>query len=140
MCSTLCVVGKKNADMDQMNKHCKVYVGGNTITSLIDTGVENTKGDWSFIVSAGSPIRHNSLRRYMYFLGGDKDILYPVVDRKIWFDEATINGILMNKKAIQEVGKMGDNNYNLKLIKLLWTVNAIKHNYIFKAIVGARLI
>lgn len=138
--SLLCVIGKKGVNTDQLSKYCKVYVGGNTITSLIDVGVENTSADWSFIVTAGTPIRYNSLKKHIYFLRDDKDILYPVVDRKMWFDEATVNGILLKTNVIQEVGKMGDNNYNLQLIKLLWTLSAIAKGYRFKAIVGGRLI
>jgi hypothetical protein len=138
--SILCVVGSKSVNVELLGNYCKVYVGGNTITSLIDVGMENMKTDWSFIITAGTPVRRNSLKKHIYFLRSEKDILYPVVDRKIWFDEATVNGILLPTNAIKEVGKMGDNNHSLKLIKLLWTLTAIERGFRFKALVGARLI
>lgn len=66
--------------------------------------------------------------------------MYPVVDRKHAFDEATINGILMPKQAINEVGPFGDNNRSIQLVKMLWALQALNKGYKFKALVGARLV
>jgi len=138
-CGALCVLGKK-VDVPENRRYADLVQGGNTITSLIDAGLKNSKTDWCFVLVAGTYLRSYSLRKYEYFCRSDKDILYPVVDRKYAFDEATVNGILMPKKAVQEVGPFGDNNHSIQLVKMLWALQALNKNYKFKALVGARLI
>jgi len=139
-CGALCVVGKKAQGILENKQFADVVQGGDTITSLIDAGVKNSKTDWCFIVTAGTFLRTHSLRKYEHFWRSEKDILYPVVDRKYAFDEATINGVLMPKKAIEEVGSFGDHNHNIQLVKMLWVLQAVNLGYKFKALVGARLV
>lgn len=139
-CKTLCVLGNKNIEVNENKQYAEVVQGGNTITSLIDAGIKKSKTDWCFVVIAGTYLRSTSLRRYEYFLRSDKDILYPVVDRKFAFDEASLNGILMPKKAIEDVGIFGDNNRSIQVVKMLWALQAIDLGYRFLAIVGARLV
>lgn len=139
-CGALCVVGKKAVGTFECKQYADVVEGGNTITSLIDAGVKNAKTDWCFIITSGTYLRSKSLRKYENFCRSEKDILYPVVDRKYAFDEATINGILMPKKAIQEVGCFGDDNHSIQLVKMLWVLQAMNKGYKFKALIGARLV
>lgn len=126
------VIGAKADDSNQIK-------GGNTITSLMDAGLKKTKTEWCLITMAGTYIRHYHLRKYGLFLKDEKEILYPVVNKKYAFDEATINGILIHKKAIEDVGTFGDDNWNIQLVKMLWAIKAIDKGYRFKALVGARL-
>lgn len=126
------VIGAKAEDDSQIK-------GGSTITSLIDAGFKNTKTEWCLITMAGTYIRHYHLRKYGLFLKDEKEILYPVVNKKYAFDEATINGILINRKAIEDVGAFGDGNWNIQLVKMLWAIKAIDRGYRFVALVGARL-
>lgn len=138
--STLCVIPKGAPEKVENQVHTKVVEGGNTITSLINAGIEAAKTEWCMVVFAGTFLRYSSLRKYKTFCTTDKDILYPVVDFKWAFDEASLNGLLMPRKAIKEVGKFGDANHDIPLIKLLWGLDAAAKGYQFKALVGARLI
>lgn len=63
-CGALCVVGKKAADVIECKQYADVVFGGNTVTSLIDVGVKNSKTDWCFITTAGTYLRNRSLRKY----------------------------------------------------------------------------
>ena len=134
-----CAVGKKHYDLAELQRHCQVTVGGDTITSLIDAGLKANKKKWSFILSSGTFLRHYSLRKYECFCKNEKDILFPVVDRKWTFDEATINGLLMPTQVHKDVGPLGDGNHDIHLVKLLWWLDAHAKGYKFKALVGARL-
>jgi DNA gyrase/topoisomerase IV subunit A len=138
-CKTLCVLGTK-LELEENQKYAEVVQGGNTMTSLIDKGVSHIKTDWGFVIIAGTRIKPNNLHKYEYFCRDNKDILYPVVERKFAFDEASINGILMHRQTIKDVGLFGDNNHSIKLVKLLWALTAIEKGYHFKAIVGGRLV
>lgn len=139
-CSLLCVVGKDAKEQQENKRYAPIVEGGKTITSLIDAGVEATKKEWCMIIQAGTYLRSTSLKKYEYFQREEKEILYPVVDRIYAFDEASINGLVMPKSAIKEVGKFGDNNHSIQLVKLLWGIQAIDKGYKFKALVGARLV
>lgn len=134
------VVGKTMSIQDTKNleSYCPVYKGGATITSLIDEGLEKCGTNWGFITVIGSWLTEKKIDKYKYFAKSDKDVLFPVIDRKIYFDEGSINGILINKKAIKEVGKFGDEEEDIRIAKLLWCVAAIDKKYIFKGIVGCK--
>jgi len=135
-----CVVSSEAKDIEEMKKVCPIKIGGRTITSLINEGIEKSKQEWVFILMAGVWLHANSLRKYELFLESDREILYPVVDRKIGFDEATINGILMSKKAFQSIGKFSDQNHSITLVKMIWAIDALALGFKFKALVGARLL
>lgn len=137
--SCLCVVGKQE-DISENSKHSKTIQGGNTVTSFIDAGLEESRTDWCMMISAGTFLRSTSLKKFEYFQREDKDILYPVVDRLYAFDEASINGLIIPRIAYKEVGKFGDNNHSIQLVKMLWGLQAINKGYKFKAIVGSRLV
>ena len=135
------MVGQDATDNNilELSAHAKVYRGGKTITSLIDEGVSKTELPWCFFVMAGGWLKENLVRKYLYFRRSDKDILFPVIDRKIWFDEGSINGIMVHRTAFTEVGLMGDDEPDINVAKLLWAMRAIEHKYTFKGIVGAQL-
>jgi hypothetical protein len=126
-------------NVKSLQPFCRVVHGGKTITSLIDAGMTEVAGDWKLIVMAGSPVRYTTLKKYRRFATSDKDILYPVVDSKYVFDEASINGILMREKTYEDVGPFGDGLADLREAKLLWAARAVEKSYQFKALVGARL-
>lgn len=138
--SVRCVVGKKNHDIEELKKHCQVSVGGDTITSLIDTGMKDNTKKWSFVVTSGTFLRHYSLRKYECFCKSEKDIMFPIVDRKWKFSEATLNGLLLPTKVYSDVGPLGDSNSDIGLVKLLWGIIAKAHGYRLIGLVGARLI
>jgi hypothetical protein len=141
---TACVamVGGNASDSDlrDLSRITQVYRGGKTITSLIDVGAKKLKTDWVITISAGVRIKYNIIKKYGTFLKSNKDILFPVIDRKHLFHEASINGILLSREAIEDVGEFGDEVEDLVSAKLLWAGEALNKGYKFKALVGAKLI
>lgn len=143
----LCVVGNDatKAEIAEFNLVCDTFKGKDTITSLINLGIKKSKIDWNVLIFAGSWLRPSLHRKFDLFVKSEKDILFPVVDRKTNFVDGSMNGIMLHKKTFQEVGefatapmqKAGSND--LELIKLFWTLDAIEKGCTFKAIMGMKV-
>lgn len=122
-----------------IGKLCPCYKGGTTITSLFNAGINASPCDeWNFIVIAGSWIRPLLDRKYSYFIESERDILFPIVDRKMNFVDGTINGILVYKGTYLSVGPMDDKN-PLEICKLFWAMDAVDRGCRFKAVLGTRI-
>lgn len=136
----ICIVGAEttNTDINALSHHCPVYCGGYTITSLIDEGIRRSQTEWTLIIVAGAVLKINMLKKYEYFTRTDKDILFPVVDRRFLFHEGSINGILVNKKVIEDVGFINDEEGDIVKAKLYWWARAVEKGYKFKSLVGVR--
>lgn len=126
-------------EVKEIKKLCPCYKGGSTITSIINAGMQNAPcKEWNFIVMGGSWVRGLLNKKMSYFIEGEKDILFPIVDRKMYFVDATINGILIHKKAFDEIGLFSNDN-PLEICKLMWADEAIEKGYRFKAVLGASI-
>jgi hypothetical protein len=137
----LCVVGNNATaqDVKEFATICPIVKAGGTITSLINLGVKKTNTKYCYVIMAGCLVRNTILKKYDVFLKDEKDILYSVVDRSAWlFPDATINGMLLGKHIMQEVGDFSD-DHGIMESKLLWAGNAIAHGYKLKGIVGTKL-
>jgi hypothetical protein len=135
-------VVEKNAHVENiktLEKYCHVYKAGETITSLIDCGMSKMNSLWRLIVVSGTPIRYSILKKFKLFITDEKDIVFPVINRKYLWDESSINGIFLHKNAC-EIGEFGDEAVDISEAKLLWAGKAIDKGYKFKGIVGGRLI
>lgn len=141
-CPCVSVVGNNTTkdDIIDLSKYSRISVGGKTIMSLIDRGMEEIDRDWCLVVVSGGAIRSSILYKYAYFTKSDKDILFPVIDKKYLFYEASINGILLNSGTYKNVGKFGDEEISIQDAKLYWSDRAIERGCKFKAIVGARFV
>ena len=128
----------KNQTFKEMNEICQTYKGNETYTSLINTGMKNPPADWNFIVIAGTYIRRMLDSKYSIFIESEKDILFPIVDKKCDFFEATINGLLLHKNCLKKIGKMAEIG-PYEICKLMWALDAIEKGYKFKAILGVKL-
>lgn len=140
-CSCLCVVGENATpdDLKEISKICVVSKAGATITSLINVGVNESKKKWCFIIMSGVLVRPTILKKYNYFLKDEKDILYSVVNNKTWtFDSATINGILLHKNAIKDIGNFIDED-SISNTKSHWGALALEKGYKLKGIVGNKI-
>lgn len=142
----LCVVGKDaiKQELDEMSRFCKTIQGENTITSLINRGMAEVEADWNAIVFAGSWITSGLYRKFCLFVKDQRDILFPVVNRKTNFVEGSMNGLIVHRETFREVGKLpgimhktGVND--LELLKLFWAIAAIDKGCHFKAIVGMKV-
>jgi hypothetical protein len=123
----------------EMGKMCPCYRASTTITSMINLGMEVTPcEEWNFITIAGSWIRPLLDRKYSYFIENEKDILFPIVERKMNFVDGSINGILVYKGTYHMIGPMDDKN-PLEICKLFWAMDAVDKGCRFKAVLGTRV-
>ena len=138
--SMTCVVqeGTREDDVEMVETICPVFVGGKTITSLINTALRNGGPEWNLIVVAGSWVQKNIDHKFAYFSESNKDIMFPVSNRQCNFIDGTINGIMMHRSTFDEVGKFSDAN-PLEICKMLWAMKAIENGCKFKAIVGTQI-
>jgi hypothetical protein len=145
---SICVVGNDANDNDikEMSMLCPTYKGEDTITSLVNLGMEAIKNEWAFIVFGGSRLPRSIEKKWDSFCKADTTILFPVVDSKYNFVDGSFNGVLINKAFFKKVGDFPTNTmqkYGLndfEFAKMLWTIDAINHKAEFKAIVGMRII
>ncbi len=137
----ICVLPSECHKDDQkiINTVCKSYTGGSTITSLINVGMKNTPcNEWNFIVMGGTWVKNGLSKKYSYFIDSEKDILFPIVDRKTNFIDGSINGILWHKKTYESIEPLSNDN-PLEICKLMFTMGAIEKGCKFKAVLGAQI-
>lgn len=132
-------------EMDEMNSHSESIKGSNTITSLINVGMKNTKAPWNVIVFAGSWIRSSLYTKFDAFVKSEKDILFPVVDWHYNFVDGSMNGIILHRDTFAEVGDFPTDNVqqyeggDLEFSKIWWALGALEKGCVFKAIVGMKI-
>lgn len=129
-----------NKELQEFKVLGDVVKGRDTYTSMINEGLGRTKTEWNFIVFAGSIVKYRFYHKYSYFLEDNKDILFPIADGKYNFIDGTMNGILIHKNAIKDIGDMPEEDMPLETAKLIWASNAVTNGYRFKAIAGARIV
>jgi len=136
----ICVLddSANDQDMREISNICQAYRGKGTYSSLINLGMQYAPADWNFLIMAGTSLRSKLDQKFSYFIDNDKDILFPIVDRKYNFVEGTLNGLFINKKTYQEIGNMADNN-PLEICKLMWALDALDKGCRFKAIANSKL-
>lgn len=138
--SCICVVDNQatKEDVALIKEICPVYKGGSTVTSLINVGMRHSPTEWAFLVFAGTTVRSKMNQKYSFFMNSEKDVVYPVANNKNNFIDATLNGLLINKKFFKEVGEFEEEG-SLEEIKCEWACRAMAHECKFKSIVGAKL-
>jgi hypothetical protein len=124
-------------DLGDLAKIGLVVKGEDSLTSQINIGMAKTKcKEWNFIIQAGTWVQGLLDMKFSQFIESEKDILFPILNKKITFTEASWNGTLIHKETIKKLGPFPDNNPE-DVCKLLWTIEAIELGYKFKAIVGS---
>ena len=144
----LAVVGDDATDTDlqELNRISPTIRAENTITSLINYGMEKIESEWAFILFSGSHIPPNLEKKIAQFAKKETDVLFPVIDRKCDFVSGSFNGVLINKKFFEKVGDFATSNMqkvgmnDFEMAKLLWALDAIEQGVTFKAIVGMKVI
>ncbi len=138
----LSVVGEDahDSELKEFNREVRTVRAGKTITSLMNKGLSESRSKWNFMIMAGTRMKHGVMKKFMYFAKDERCILYPVVDRKWAFDEASINGIMLHKAAFEDIGPFAEKENDIDLVKLFWAMEAIEKGYCFRAIVGGRLV
>jgi len=123
-------------EMQEMLSICPTFKGKGTITSLMNLGVSKCKSQWALIIMAGSWIRAGMPRKYAKFITDERDIMFPIVMKKWNFVDGSINGLLMHKTALKEIGKFKEKGDRFDMCKLMWGLDAMDRGYKFKAIHG----
>lgn len=144
---SVCIVGSDatKSEIDEMKELCPTYKGKNKITSLINAGMRHCKSEWGMFVFAGARITKFLERTISHFVTDPKDIIYPVYEDKHNFIDASLNGVMINKKTFKEIGKWPDNDMEKEgfdefgMAKLLWSVDAVNAGCTFKGILGMRI-
>lgn len=128
----------KNEILDMAKLANVIPSEGDTVTGMMNNGLKASDKFWNFILVGGARVTNYLINKYLYFTKSDKDVLFSVVDRKMYFHDCSLNGIFMNKKSLAEVGKLPDDCDDILLSKLVWANNAIDKGYKFKAITSAK--
>jgi hypothetical protein len=134
-------------DVKEMKTLCPVYKGGNTITSLINTGIKRGHKEWNFLVMEGVFLRRGLANRYSTFMEDELDVMFPIVvdyNRDMYpthihstFEDCTLNGMLIHQKTFKKVGNLSDNP--LDVSRLMWAAEAREKGVKFKAILGNKI-
>lgn len=125
--------------LHDMSMHAEVVHGGDTYTSFINKGLSKTTYDWNLILFSGTVVKPRFFWKYIDFLENEKDILYPIVNFKYAFYEATLNGILVHKSVLKLVGKLPEIS-DLEQSKLYWCCEAMGKGYSFKGLLGVNIV
>lgn len=128
----------KDQEITEMKTICPTYKGQKTFTSLINLGFDKAETDWNFVLIAGTTMRGSLDLKMSCFVNTEKDILFPISEGKTNFIEATLNGLLINKKTFKAIGDMPEEE-SLEMSKAEWAMKAIDYGCKFKAIIGAKL-
>lgn len=133
-------IDAKPQEIKEMKVYCpNTYKGKNTITSLLNTGLKKANTDWVIFVFSGTYVKARFYHKFAYFLKNEKDILFPIVDGKTNFYECSMNGIMMHRNVLKNIGEFGE-DASLEACRLLWGAKAIEKGYQFKALMGARIV
>ena len=125
-------------ELAEMKLICPAYKGKTTISSLINVGMRHAPAEWVFIVFAGSNLPQKLDAKFAFFVNNEKDILFPVVQRKTNFIDGTWNGLYLNKKNFKEIGEFQEIG-ELDEVKCDWAGRALEKGCRFKAIVGNKV-
>lgn len=120
------------------NDHVGVKVGGHSVTSLINVGMESPPAEWNVLVFAGVHIKERLDQRYSTFLADRLDIFYPLIWGAWTFIEAPLNGLCIHRDTFKEIGEFSNEN-SLEICKMMWFLNATDLGCKFKAVAGCRM-
>lgn len=136
-CLCICPSNTTKGELAEMRAICPTYKGKSSFLSLLNEGIKKSSKDWILFLYAGSYIRPKFTHRYHMFMEDEKDIMFPIVDKFITFDEGSMNGMLMHRNVHKDVG-LFDDSFDIPISKLIWANRAIESGYKFKAILGTK--
>jgi len=137
----ICVIGDRarDSDLDEIDRICPVVKGRNSITSLINIGMESAKAEWNCVASAGVMAKYPIYRKLIRFLESERDIFYPVVDKVNWrFENSSLNGFCVHRDTFNDIGRFEEEDHSLELCRLFWAATAVEKGYQFKGLVGLK--
>jgi len=124
----------KQEDFDDMAKLKPTYRGGKQLSSMINAGMQHSCDDWNFIIMSKGWLQSRIDIKYSYFIESEKDILFPIINRKLNFIDADLDGIFIHKKSFADIGEFIDTE-SLEVSKTIWSSSAVEKGYKFKGII-----
>lgn len=125
--------------LEKANKICPTFCGSDTITSLINVGMDNAPSvEWNMIVMSGMCVKCNLDKKYSYFIESDQDILYAILDGFYSFIDCSLNGLMIHKKVWNKIGPFCTQS-PLPLCKLFWAQRAIDLGIKIKGVIGIKM-
>jgi hypothetical protein len=138
---SICVFSKNCSPkiLEDAKQYCPAHISENSITSMINYGLNNAPcEEWNFIIISGSWLTNRFTDKFSCFIENSKDILFPLVNKKMNFVDGTINGMLIQKSAFKDIGEFPEEG-SLEVNKSFWGSTAVVKGYKFKAILGIKL-
>jgi hypothetical protein len=135
------IVVTNNLKVDYFNENeklKKIHTDSFKVLENYDIALNNCMTEWCFLLHAGSSLNFDVISKLSKFITSDKDIVFPVKNRVHDFIKNPLNGLLINKKIYNKIGRFRNDNSE-QIIKLLWAANAVIEGCIFKAIVGIHI-
>lgn len=125
-------------DFRDFKEYCDTYKGGESLSSLINTGFKKLKKEWVFIMIAGSRVKQFTERRLHQFAIKPTDVLYCVKNFNRDFLESQLSGTLINRNFFETTG--GFQEISVEEAKKTWGYEAKGKGATFKGIVGFGII
>lgn len=131
---------KSTIAVPEAHKECfkGVRTGGDSITSLINAGMEKPPAEWNAFVLAGVRVSERLDQRYAVFMENRLDIFYPLVWGKTNFIDSPLNGLTVHRDTYPEIGKFGV-DLSIEICKMMWFLDASDRGCKFKAVAGCRM-
>lgn len=125
----------------EVNRDVKIVKNKNDKKShFFNLGIKSPPcSEWNIFVFGGTTIKPFAIRKFSCFVDSEKDILLPVLERKINFTQSNLNGLLVHKKTLKKIGQFSEKG-GFEESKLYWAEKAINNQCKFKSIIGTRLI
>lgn len=123
---------------EAMKVVCEIHKGKATYTSLFNIGMKKATQDWNLVIFSGSTVKPKFWAKYLTFIKNEKDIFYPIVDRKYGFVEGSMNGLFLSKTSFADIGEFTEDD-NIETVKTLWSYNALCQGYKLKGVLGVKI-
>lgn len=123
-----------SSDIEGSENGHKILKGKN-LMSCINIGMFNGWKEWNCILTPQTTwVKDYLVKRYASRIQGYKDIFYPVMNQQINFTDNNLNGIMIHKKAFNEIGGFPE-NVSFEESKILWANNALDRKCQFKGVI-----
>lgn len=136
----ICVVDINTKNIENMNQICPTYRSKKSIIDLVNCGMKKMNHEWTFMIMAGSKVTQQLETNINTFCNSEKDVLFPIVNKKHNFTETDFNGVLINTNFFKKVGNFTKHTEEKDCIndvesaRIIWTNEALCLGAKFKAI------
>lgn len=127
-----------DGDFSRIDKEFSPKITDNNWSDLINQAIESSRRDWVFLLFSGSYFRSYNFFKYSHFVKSEKDVLYVINNKRLYFYNNSFNGLLVNKNFYKETGGIAPEK-DFDYCKLVWSNSVISSGGVFKGLVGVNL-